>query len=165
MNSIPAMNLFITPLTMWSRLAWKAGEMAISSAQVIGHRTGRFTLSGPAPSARDQREFTLMGREKGEAMLESAQAIGTRALMLNQQLATLVFKQLMSASVTLMSIASSRTAGESVERQAKLVRDTMTGSAVAASKFSGSTARLARSALKPVHKRVSANARRLGKKR
>lgn len=164
MNPISSMNLFAGPFMMWSRLAWKAGEMAISSAQVIGHRSSRLALSGRMPSARDQHEFSLMGREKGEAVLESAQAVATRVLMLNQQFAALAFKQLMSASVTLMSIAASRTAGESVERQAKLVSDTMTGSVVAASKLSGSTARIARSALKPVHKRVSANARRLGKR-
>lgn len=164
MNSIPSLNLFTGPFMIWSRLAWKAGEMAVSSAQVIGHRGSRFLLSGSAPNVRDQREFALMGQEKGEAMLESAQAIVLRTLTLNQQLATLAFKQLLSTSATLVSIASSCTAAESVERQMKLVRETMTGSAAAASKLSGSTAGIARSALKPVHRRVSANARRLGKR-
>ena len=149
---------------MWSQLAWKVGEMAIASAQIIDHRTSRFALAGPVPSARDQREFALMGHEKGEAALESAQAVGVRMLMLNQQFATLAFKQMMSASAALLSLAASRTAAESVERQSKLVRDTMTGSVVAASKLSGSTARLAQRALKPVHSRVSGNVRRLGRK-
>ncbi|MBY0268640.1 MAG: hypothetical protein K2X06_02050 [Burkholderiales bacterium] len=165
MNSFPPLQLFISPFTIWSRLAWKAGEMAISSAQVIGQRTNRLALAGPVPSARDQREFALMGREKGEAALESAQAAGVRMLLLGQQFATLAFKQALSASVSLMSIAASRTAAESVDRQTRLVRETMTGSAAAASKLSGATARVARSALKPIHKRVSGNARRLGKKR
>ncbi len=98
-------------------------------------------------------------------MLESAQAFGARALTLNQQFATLAFKQLMTASVALMSIASSRSAAESVERQGKLVRDAITGSVAAASKLSGSTARVAADALKPVRKRVSANAKRLRKRK
>ena len=149
---------------MWSQLAWKVGEMAIASAQIIDHRTSRFALAGPVPSARDQREFALMGHEKGEAALESAQAVGVRMLMLNQQFATLAFKQMMSASAALLSLAASRTAAESVERQSKLVRDTRTGLVVAASKLSGSTARLAQRALKPVHSRVSGNVRRLGRK-
>ena len=80
-----------------------------------------------------------------------------------QQFAALACKQMLSASVALMSIAASRTAAESVERQSKLVRDTMAGSVVAASRLSGSTARLARRALKPVHTRVSGNVRRLGR--
>jgi hypothetical protein len=162
-NSSRALNLFMNPFLMWSRLAWKTVEMATASAQVIGHRTSRPALAGYVPSARDQREFALMGREKGEAALESAQAVGVRMLMLNQQYAALAFKQMLSASVALMSIAASRTAAESVDRQSKLVRDTMTSSVVAASKLSGSTAQLAQSALKPVHTRVSGNVRRLGR--
>ena len=163
MNSSRALNLFMNPFLMWSRLAWKTGEMAIASAQVIGHRTSRLALAGSVPSARDQREFALMGHEKGDAAMESAQAVGVRMLMLNQQFAALAFKQMLSSSVALMSIAASRTAAESVDRQSKLVRDTMASSVVAASKLSGSTAQLARRALKPVHARVSGNVRRLGR--
>ena len=154
----------MNPFLMWSQLGWKSGEMAIAAAQVIGHRTSRLALAGSVPSARDQREFALMGQEKGDAALESAQAVGVRMLMLNQQFAALAFKQMLSASVAMMSIAASRTAAESVDRQSKLVRDTMTRSVVAASKLSGSTAQLARRALKPVHTRVSGNVRRLGKR-
>jgi hypothetical protein len=164
MNSSAAANLFMNPFLMWSRLAWKTGEMAIAAAQVIGHRTSRLARAGPVPSARDQREFTLMGQEKGAAALESAQAVGVPMLMLNQQFAMLAFKQMLSASATLRSIATSRTAGESVEHQAKLVHDTIKSSVVAATKLSGATAKIARSALKPVHTRVSDNVRRLGKR-
>jgi hypothetical protein len=163
-NSSRALNLFMNPFLIWSRLAWKTAEMANASAQVIGHRTRRLALAGSVPSARDQREFALMGQKKGDAALESAQAVGVRLLMLNQQFAALAFKQMLSASVAMMSIAASRTAAEAVDRQLKLVRDTMTDSVVAASKLSGSTAHLARRALKPVHTRVSGNVRRLGKR-
>lgn len=45
-----------------------------------------------------------------------------------------------------------------------LYMHTMTSSVIAASKLSGSTAQLARRALKPVHTRVSGNVRRLGKR-
>ena len=164
MNSSQALNLFVNPFFMWSRLALKTGEMAIASAQVIGHRAGRLALAGSPPTARDQREFALMGQEKGEAAWESAQAVGVRMLMLNQEFAALSFKHMLSASLALMSLAASRTAAESVDRQSKLVRDSMNNSMVAASKLSGSTAQLARRALKPVHARVSGNARRLGRR-
>ena len=103
-----------------------------------------------------------MGQEKGDAALESARAVGVRMLMLNQQFAALAFKQMLSASVALISIAASRTGAESVDRQSKLVRDTMSSSVVAASKLSASMAHLALRALKPVHTRVSGNVRRLG---
>jgi len=164
MNSSRTLNLFMNPFLLWSRLAWKAGEMAIGSLQVIGHRTSRFAHAGIVPSARDQREFTLMSQEKNEAAMESAGAIGARILMLNQQFAALAFKQMLSASAALVSIGASRTVPESVGRQSKLVRDTLVSSAVTASKLSGTTAKLARRALRPVHARVKANVRRLGAK-
>jgi hypothetical protein len=163
-NSSKAVNLFANPFFTWGRLAWKAGEMAMASMQVIGHRTHRLVLAGIQPSAHDQSEFVLMGQEKAQAMTASAQAVGMRLLMLNQQFAALAFKQMMSAAGSLMSIATSRTVAESVERQSKLVRDTMTSSAVTASKLSGATAQLAQRALAPVHARVKGNVRRLGRK-
>lgn len=128
-------------------MVWKTGEMAIASAQVTGLRTKRIALAGSLPGPRDQREFALMGQEKGAAAMESAQAVGAHILMLNQQHAALAFKQILSASVSLMSIAASRSAAESVERQSKFARDSMAGSIVAASKLSGATAQLTRRAL------------------
>lgn len=94
MNSSAALNLFLNPFLMWSRLAWKTGEMAIASAQVIGLRTKRIALASSLPGPRDQREFVLMGQEKGATAMESAQAVGARILMLNQQFAALAFKQI-----------------------------------------------------------------------
>ena len=157
------LNLFVNPLLRWSQLAWKAGEMAIASSQVIGHRTRRLALAGPMPNPRDQREFALMGQEKSAAALEAAQAAGLPMVALGQQMAMLAFKQMLSASTAFMSIATSRTATESMDRQSRLVRDTLNNSVAAASQLSGSTAKLARKALTPVHTRVSRNARRLGK--
>lgn len=164
MNSSKAVNLFANPFLTWSRLAWKAGEMAMASTQVIGHRTHRLTLAGTHPSARDQQELVLMGQEKLQAAADATQAVGMRLLMLNQQFAALALKQVLSATGSLMSIATSRTAAESVERQSRLLRDTMTSSAVIASRFSSATTQLAQRALAPVHARVKGNVRRLGRK-
>ena len=105
-----------------------------------------------------------MGQEKGEAAIEAAQAVGARLWILNQQFAAIAFKHMMSTSSSLMSIASSRSGADSLNRQSKLVRDTMNGYVVDASKLSGSTAQLARRALKPVHSRVSNSLKRLNKK-
>ena len=161
MNASQPFSLFMNPWLIWSRLAWKTGEMAVASAQVIGHRASRLGIAGAVPSARDQRELALMGREKGEALLESSQAVWGRMLAMNQQYAVLAFKQMLATSAALMSITASRTPAESVARQSKLVRDTMMNSAVAASRLSGSAARIAQSAARPVHTRVSGNVRRL----
>ena len=148
--------MFTTPFLIWSRLAIKTGEMMLGSAQVIAHRTTRTT---------DPREFALMGREKGEAASESALGMGYPLLALNQQIAAHAYKQMLSTWSSMMSIGSSRTPAQSIERQAKLVSDTIGNSVVAATKLSGAGAKVARSALRPVHKRVAGNVIRLGKKK
>jgi hypothetical protein len=159
---LPA-NLFMNCFTVWNRFAWTAGEIAVASAQVVGHRTRRFAFADSFAGVRNQREFVLMGQEKKEAALESARAVGVSLVILNQQLAARAFKQMLSISSSLMSIASSRTSAESVDRQADLWREAVNGYVVGTSKLSGSTAQLARRALKPVHTRVSSNLKRLGK--
>jgi hypothetical protein len=163
-TSIRVSSLFFNSVGIWTRLAWHAGEMAIASAQVIGHRTRRIALAGSTPSVRDQREFALMGQEKGDAALEVAQAVGGRLWILNQQIAALSFKHMISTSSSFVALASSRTGAEWLNRQSSLLRNTMNGSVGAASKLSGSTAQLARRALTPVQSRVSKNLKRLNKK-
>jgi len=158
------MNLFQQPFMMWSQLAWKAGEMALSSTQVIGQRAGRLLYSTGGKEVRDRVELFLMGREKIEAMLESAQAAGLRALVMNGQLLSFAFSQAMSTSAAFMSIAASRSPEQLAGRQMELARDISTGSVVAASKLSGAGARIARSALVPVQKRVKKNVRRLARR-
>jgi len=164
LNSSEAMDLFVNPLFAWARLARKAGEMAMGASQVIAHRANRFASAASAPSLWDQREFALMVQEKRQAASESAQAVGIHMWMLNQQIASLAFKQMLSATVSLMFIATSRNPAESGERYSRLTRNTVANTAIAASKLSGSTVKVAQRVLKPVHTRVLSNARRLTKR-
>ncbi|MDB5761887.1 MAG: hypothetical protein JWQ21_882 [Herminiimonas sp.] len=156
-------NLSANPFMIWTGLALKTGEMMVASAQVIGHRTSRMAAAGALPNVRDQREFTLMGQEKIEAATESAQAIATRIVNLNQQFGTLAFKQIVAGTTGLMSLAASRSAVQSSKLHAKLVRDIVSHSASAASQLADSVARVAHHGLKPIHSRATANAKRLGR--
>lgn len=157
-------NLFMGPFLLWSRLAWKNGAMLMDAAQVIGHRSGRMAAAGSRPSLVDQREFALMTREKSEAVAESAQAFGAGMFMMGGQMAALAFQQMMSASMAMMSLATSTTAAQARERQGKLVREVMSGSVKAAAKISGANADLAKRALAPVNARVHGNVKRLSKR-
>ena len=148
----------------WANLAFKVGETMLVSAQVIGHRTNLMALAGPTPSARDCREFTLMGQEKIVAAAESAQAMAMSMMMLNQQIPALAFKQMLTGATAIMSLASSRTAGQSVARQARIARDTMANSAIVTSQMSAAVARLGNKGLKPIRSRVKGNAKRLAKR-
>ena len=68
-------------------LARQAAELAVAVPQVIAHRLARLALAGPAPSARDRKEFRRMGAEKAAAFAESWNAMATQAFEANQTLA------------------------------------------------------------------------------
>jgi hypothetical protein len=157
------MNLYMKPLLLWNRLAWDASQLALASNQVFHQRAGSL-VNGATGKGNAGDDLTSMGQEKVEAVMESAQIAGMQLLLLNQQLMSIAIKQMMSASSALMSIAGSHSPAESMERQAKLVRATLDSSAVAASAMSTSTAKLARSVVKPVLKRVKKNGRKTGKR-
>jgi hypothetical protein len=151
------------PFLIWSQLAWKATDMMLASAQAIQHRTGRIAAAGVTPGARDRREFALMGQEKIEAGIESASAMAAQMMAMNPLLGARAFGHMMTGAAAVMSLAASRTLGQAMARQAKLVR-TMTQSSATTAHFSGAVARLAQSGLKPIHSRATANANRLGKR-
>ena len=136
--------------------------MMMASAQVIGHRTKRMVMSGPLPNKRDRREFSLMGQEKMEAASESVQAMAKHMMTVNQQIGAQVVGHILAGATDMLSLATSRTAGEAMARQAKMIR-TLARGAASASQLSTSSARLTQRGLKPIHSRATANAKRLGK--
>jgi hypothetical protein len=161
MDNNKTLSLSTNPLSVWTDLAVKTYEMMMASAEVIGHRTGRMAVSGPIPNASDQREFALMGQEKIEAAAESARAMAEFVMTLNRQLGAQAFSHMLTGSTAMISLASSSSVGQSIERQGELVR-TMTESALTASQLPTSAGLLAQSAVRPIHSRTTANAKRLG---
>src|ERR1700687_2140879 len=89
----------------------------VSSAQVKHHSTGRMAAAGATPSARDRREFALMGQEKIEAGVESAQAMAAHMMTMSQPRGALAFRHMMRNSSAFMSLASSRTPSQLIARQ------------------------------------------------
>ena len=67
--------------------AAQAAELAMAVPQVIAHRVTRMAIAGPAPVARDRREFQRMSAEELAAFNESWNAMAQQALCANQQLA------------------------------------------------------------------------------
>ncbi len=154
---------YFLPFMLWSDLGTRTLEMMLASARVIGHRTSRMALAGPAPNARDRREMALMGREKIEAGARSAQAMAAQMMTMSQPWGALAFRQLLRNSAAFMSLAGSQTPSQLIARQAALAR-ALGQSAVSMADLSRDAARLAHRGLKPIHAKATANARRLGKR-
>lgn len=142
----------------------RTSEMLLASAQVIGHRTRRMALAGPLPSRRDRDEFVLMGREKLDAAVGSAAALGCHWLAtgLNTRAGEQVVGDWLAVSGAARACLASRTPWEWFGHQARLMQ--------AMARLAASTARLgdagavfAGHGLKPIHAAATANARRLGR--
>lgn len=157
MNSIWTGN----PLLLWSELAVKSAEMWMASAQVIHHRTGRMATAGPNPSARDRREFHLMGQEKLEAAGESLQAMTAHMITASQQMGLLVLKQMNMGAGNYLMLAMARGMAESAKASSAIMQRSLSDSSVIGSRFTQTTAEVMQRGLKPVHQRATANAKRL----
>ena len=153
---------YVVPFMLWSDLGVKTLETMFASAQVIAHRTGRIAMAGHAPNARDRREFALMGQEKMEAGAKSAQAMAAHMLTMTLPWGTLACRDFLRSYAALMALASSRTLGQLVARQATLTQ-TLGQSAANLADTSKTVTKHAHRGLKPIHAKVVANAKRLAK--
>jgi hypothetical protein len=144
----------------WLDLAQRYGAMTTAAAEVIARRTQRMATAGADPSARDRREFALMGREKVDAAAQSAFAVGSELLRINQRSAMQGWLAVVASSADMMSLAGSRTASQFTARQVKLAR-TLRRSIPSAAAVSTASTSLAKAALKPVSSRAKRNAVRL----
>jgi len=159
-SSIP--KTAFNPFTLWTDLALKTGEMLAASAQVITHRTSRMVSAGTSPNARDRKEFTRMGLEKVEAAGESAWAMAQQMSRTQMELGIKAWQDMAHAGVAWMSVAGSRSLPQALAKQSHLVKS-VARSAQSAQRLSDATARVTSRGLKPVHRKATANAKRLGR--
>jgi hypothetical protein len=107
--------------------------LAIAVPEVVGHRVMRMCLAGPSPSRRDRVEFQRMWKEKSDAFYESWNAMFLEMFRSNLALAMLPMKAFgWTATPARLSAHHRQTA-----------------------------ARVLAAGLGPVHRRATANAKRL----
>jgi hypothetical protein len=155
---------YLAPFVLWNSLATKTAEMMLASAHVIGHRVPRMARAGAAPSARDQREFALMGWEKLDAGARSLQAMGSCLLNGNRLAWNEAAHNMLRSTSAFMMLLNSQTPAQLLTRQLALAHalgNSMTGFA----KVTNNATRLAHRGLKPIHAKATANAKRLGRRR
>ena len=69
-------------------LGAQVAALAVAVPQVVAHRMIRMAVAGAKPTARDRREFQLMGAEKVAAFYESWYAMYVQALRIQLEVAT-----------------------------------------------------------------------------
>jgi len=129
-----------------NRLAKQSIELALAAPQVIAQRTARMLAAGHAPTMADQQEFVRMGTEKIEAWVEIWTAMGMQAARANQELLVSMMRMW---SMPWIGLSLS----PALSRRAAMRRLERTGLALMAS------------AVAPMHRRATANAKRLRRRK
>ncbi len=132
----------------WFELMRMGSEMWLAAAEVIPRRVARMTTAKRPLSPRDRKEFTVMGTEKIDAAVLGMNACAWELALSAPRIAARNLKQLQNVGLgalgpTRRRIGASTSAGTSAATETLL--------------------KLTRTALKPAHKRVTANAKRLRK--
>jgi hypothetical protein len=143
-----------------TRSVTKMVELAVAAPQVIAARSTRMLAAGANPGAADRVEFSKMCSEKGAAFWESLFAMSVQMARVNQdyaRAAALQWWRLWTTPWRLPTLLWKAQAMPSAMRAAtRLPTEAQRERAVS---------RLAAAGLAPIHKRATANARRLTRKR
>lgn len=128
-----------------SSVARQSAELAMAVPQVVAHRMMRMALAGPVLSERDRREFQTMVTEKQSAFTQAWFAMAAESLRVNQALALSLFGSFFNP------FASAKGPVQVANRMALDMQAAAMG--------------VLGQGLKPVHRKASANAKRLAKTR
>jgi hypothetical protein len=120
-------------------LAIQVTELAVAAPLVAAHRLSRLALAGHRPDGRDRREFALMGAEKLAAFHESWNAMFLQSLRIQQEIVASTWRSFFFPKFTPWPWVMPPTLD-----------------------LPHSTLRVLAKGMAPVHRRVVANARRLG---
>lgn len=125
-----------------SALPVQLAELAVAAPQVVAHRVARMAQAGPVLSARDRREFTSMVMEKQAAFVQSWQAMTTEFYRAQWRLAMGAWSALWQPWPLTVDLPS------------RLSRQ-----------WGREAYRITSRGVQPVHRKATANARRLSRKR
>ena len=124
------------------KLAQQTLGLSMAAPLVIAHRVGRMAKAGPTPSARDRKEFNLMGAEKMAAFHESWAAMGLAAMKSQQQMAAAMWRTAATAPWSMARPGCLLPTGNTLARHALGVLS---------------------QGMAPLHRRAVGNAKRLGR--
>jgi hypothetical protein len=145
-----------------TRSITKMAELAIAVPQVVATRSARMIAAGTNPGAADRAEFHKMWTEKGQAFWESLFAMGVQMAKVNQDYARTAAVQWVRLWTSPWWFSASAPALGSLTRLPSMATLVPIPSATQRKR---AASRLVAAGLGPVHKRATANARRLARGR
>ncbi|MDN5872697.1 MAG: phasin family protein [Nitrococcus sp.] len=144
----------------------KNTEIALASQQTVWHRMlmmGR--ADATALSHAEQKEFSRMYTETLRALVECGQIMAREIARLNQQSATLAWSQSVSTAIAMGSLATGRNPADVLAAQSRFMSAAGQRAFDAWQEICAAITRASTKGVAPVHKAVTANAQRLGRKK
>ncbi len=146
--------------TRMRRSIVKAAELAVAAPQVAAIRTARMLAAGANPGAADRAEFSRMRTEKVQAFWESMFAMGAQIIKTNQEYAQKATLECWRLWTTPAWSAAYRPVSQAIASSAG-VAGRIHG--LGRGQLEQAMSKVIEVGLAPVHKRATANARRLRK--
>lgn len=137
-------------------------ELAVAAPQVIAARSGRMLAAGTTPAAADRAEFSKMWIEKGQAFWESLFAMGAQMVKVNQEYARTASLQWMRLCTTPWWLGAMT---PKMFSPGAIARVPTLPAMPTKRQRTRAAAQLFDAGLGPIHKRATANARRLARTR
>jgi len=145
-------------LPIWWQNTIKTWEIAVAAPQVIAHRTARMMAAGGQPGMNDRREFTRMGQEKIEAFGESLIAMAAPMYKVNREIALLALRHWWKVWAT-PSLIGGAQPSHIINAYIAFASSLLGGAS--GKRLQDSLSQAIGKGLAPVHRRATANAKRL----
>lgn len=148
-----------------SRTAGKHGELGVAAVRTIGFRTAMLAETLNDPMSITDPEFVRMGAEKMEAVAEATTAMAVGMAELQHAWMALFTGPVQATTLAMTSIGACRSPMDLVSIQQRWWEESVNAGMNASMHFMESAASLAGAGLPAFHRRASANARRLAKRK
>jgi hypothetical protein len=140
---------------------FRAGELALAAATVIGARS-QLGLAGAADPARaDYAELARIAPEKIDAFSRSGAAVVGQVWEMQREVGTLMLRQAEAGLNLALAFWQLPLPHHAAQLQADFVAGTVDRTAHSADRIAHRASRLHDTAMRPIHRRATANARRL----
>lgn len=140
---------------------FRAGELALAAATVIGARS-QLGLAGAADPARaDYAELARIAPEKIDAFSRSGAAVVGQVWEMQREVGTLMLRQAEAGLNLALAFWQLPLPHHAAQLQADFVAGTVDRTADSADRLAHRASRLHDTAMRPIHRRATANARRL----
>lgn len=136
-----------------------------AAAAVITARTEMAALGCANPSAATRAEMGLMVTEKVDAFAKAGAVVADGAGQIARRSASYAVDETLAAAGAFSRLASCRSPAEAALLQTKLAADFLTRSFTFGLAMNALATRTGDNALRPIHRAVTANEKRLKKKR